>query len=46
MRLGLRDLAHAGRAPIRALGIGMPLTIVGIGLRAGLLTPLPGRRPS
>ncbi len=40
MRLGLRDLAHAGRAPLRALGIGMPLTIVAIGVLVALLTPL------
>lgn len=40
MRLGLRDLAHAGRAPVRALTVGMPLTIVGIAVLVGLLTPL------
>ncbi|MCO7220795.1 sodium:proton antiporter [Klenkia sp. PcliD-1-E] len=40
MRLGLRDLAHAGRAPVRALGIGMPLTILAIGGLVGWLTPL------
>ncbi|MGX5654571.1 cation:proton antiporter [Geodermatophilus nigrescens] len=39
-RLGLRDLAHAGRAPVRALLVGMPLTIVGIGVLTGLLTDL------
>lgn len=39
-RLGLRDLAHAGRAPVRALVVGMPLTIVGIGVLTGLLTDL------
>ncbi|MGY1714565.1 cation:proton antiporter [Geodermatophilus sp. SYSU D01106] len=39
-RLGLRDLAHAGRAPVRALLLGMPLTIVGIGVLTGLLTDL------
>ncbi len=40
MRLGLRDLARAGRAPVRALGIGMPLTIVAIGVLVAWLTPL------
>ena len=40
LRLGLRDIARAGRAPLRALGIGMPLTIVGIAVLVGLLTPL------
>jgi sodium/hydrogen antiporter len=39
-RLGLRDLAHAGRAPVRALLVGMPLTIVGVGVLTGLLTDL------
>jgi sodium/hydrogen antiporter len=40
MRLGLRELAHAGRAPIRALAIGMPVTVLGIAVLVGLLTPL------
>lgn len=40
LRLGLRDIARAGRAPLRALGIGMPLAVVGIAVLVGLLTPL------
>jgi sodium/hydrogen antiporter len=40
LRLGLRDIARAGRAPVRALFIGMPLTVVGIAVLVGLLTPL------
>jgi sodium/hydrogen antiporter len=40
MRAGMRELRQGGRLAGRALGVGMPLTFLGIALLTELLTPL------